>query len=108
MCAESFKSSRRQINRRRVRKYRPFISIPHQNRQPSRVIQMSVRQHQIVDRPGINRQRLEIAIAQLGQSLKNPTIYQQPLACRLHQIFRTRNATSRTQKGKFCHRLSFS
>src|SRR5260370_28838608 len=61
----------------------------------------------IVDRLGVNGQRLVVAVLQFLRALENSTVHQQPFAGRFDEVFRTRNASSRAQKSEFCHRRPF-
>src|SRR6266404_3413922 len=96
--------NRRQFNRRWIRVNRSFVAIAHQARQPARVVEVRMRQHTIVDRLRMHRQRLEVPSAQLRRPLKNSAIQQQFFPRCLHQIFRARDCSCRSQKRQFCHR----
>src|SRR6516164_9144111 len=93
----------RQLNRRRIRIDRLVVPIAHQHRQPSGVVQMRVRQHQVINRLRIDRQRIPVPLLQVIRALKQSAIHQQLLARRFHQIFRSRYTPSRAQKCQFCH-----
>ena len=99
-----FQQNLGQLRRCRVRENRPAIAGLRQHRQPSGVIQVRVRQHRAVDRLGIDRQRVPVAVFQLPRALKKPAIHQQPLAGSLYQIFRTGDASRRAKKCELRHR----
>ena len=97
----------RKLNRRRICEDWPAIARFRQHRQPSRVVQVRVRENEIVDRFRADWQRLVVAILQLLRTLKNPAVHQQAFARCFDEIFRTRNASRRAQKSEFCHRFVF-
>jgi hypothetical protein len=68
------------------------------------VVQMCVRQHQIVDRLRIHWQWLEIPLAELLCALKNTAIDQQPFAACFDKIFRSSDGSCRAKKSELCHR----
>src|SRR5713101_349025 len=88
-----------------VCKDRPVVAILGQHRQPAGVIQVRVREHGVIDRFRIGRQRLVISVLQLLGPLKDAAIHQQPFARCLYQILGTRNASCRAKKSEFCHRV---
>src|SRR6266446_3109742 len=88
-----------------VCKDRPVIAILGQHWQPAGVIQVRVREHGVIDRFRIDRQRLVISVLQFLRPLKDAAIHQQPFARCLYQIFGTRNASCRAKKSEFRHRV---
>src|SRR2546430_7590006 len=98
-----FQRKRRQFNRRLVRINLVLIAVARQARQPSRMVQVRMRQHAIINRRGTRRQRLEITLLQFARPLKYSAVDQQLLPRRLHQIFRTRNRPRRSPKRQLRH-----
>src|SRR6266705_6656922 len=88
-----------------VCKDRPAVAIFGQHWQPAGVIQVRVREHGVIDRFRVGRQRLVISVLQFLRPLKDAAIHQQPFARCLHQIFGPRNASCRAKKSEFCHRV---
>ena len=88
MCGV-LQQQRGQLNRRGIGVDGPAIAIFHQTRQPARMVQVRVRQHHVINRLRIDRQRSLVAVAQFVRALKNAAIHQQPFAARFHQILRS-------------------
>ena len=89
-----FQQQLRQLNRCWIGKNRPAI-VARQHGQPARMVQVCVRQYRVGNRLRVHWQRLKIPLFQLVGSLKESAIHQQLLARRLHQVFRSGNASCR-------------
>jgi hypothetical protein len=62
------------------------VAVADEARKPTGVIEMSMREHRIVDGLGIDRERLPVALFQLVRTLEQPAIDKQAPAGGLDQI----------------------
>ena len=79
-------------------------SVGHQPREETRMIDVRVREHDGVQRRGMNRERSPVSPPQLLESLELPAIDQDALAIHLEQIFRAGHRARSTEKRQRCHR----
>src|SRR6516162_4124098 len=74
-----------------------------QERKPAAMVQMSVRQQDIVDRRGIEPKAVSVLLRELTAALKQPAIDKDSLACAFHQMARSSHVAIRTVKFQFQH-----
>ncbi len=82
-------------------------TLPDQPRQVAGVIEVGMRQHDGRDLRRAQGQRLPVALAEILQSLKQPTVDEQPAAADLEQVFRAGDRPRRAEKCQ-CHSRPFS
>ena len=76
----------------------PAITLRHETRQISDVIQVSVRQHNRCERVGSDGKRLPIPKAQLLQTLEQPAIDEYAVSAVLQQVFGAGDGPGRAKK----------
>ena len=88
MCAESGSTSEHRSLVAGVQKMRPAKSGRDQPRQVAAMVEVRVGEDDGVDRGGVDRQRLPVALAQLLETLKQPAVDEDAMAVHLEQVLR--------------------